>query len=281
MKYIKKIIHTILVAILINLIGILAISCNLKVILVDGVIKETIKEQILKNEYKEENLIISEEEINKITDDERVREILNSKEVQDLMNKYLDITMNSLIEEENIEEITLETDILEYLKNNRETLSELLGQEVTVEAIEKTEEQLESKEMTRVFKQTIENANRNMTTRERTVLKGYKVLTSTGFKLIILFAIFIDIILIAVIQKSIYRWIKTLSKSMIVSGILVFIMSLVVKWIVQLNASIKQFQTTSLSVTGIIIATIGILLRIVYKLFTKEIEKKEEKYEIS
>ena len=132
MKTFKKILIAILFLLLVNLISILIISVNLKTVLIDGVIKETIKEQIVRREEQNGNFVISEEIIAEISDDEKVQEILNSKEVQELMNKYLDLTVDGILDEEKLDEITIEKDILNYLKDNKETLSEIVGEEISV-----------------------------------------------------------------------------------------------------------------------------------------------------
>ena len=75
MNWIKKITKAFLTLILINLFILLAISFNLKKIIIDGVIKETITQRITKKDQQEENFIITEETINQITDDERVKEV--------------------------------------------------------------------------------------------------------------------------------------------------------------------------------------------------------------
>ena len=56
MKWIKKILISFLVLLLVNLISILILSFNLKEILVNGIIKETITTEIMKSTKKENNL---------------------------------------------------------------------------------------------------------------------------------------------------------------------------------------------------------------------------------
>ena len=112
MEIIKKILIAILVLVLIDIIFALAISFNLKKILVNGVIKETIVERITPKSYSEESYVITEEQIKEITDDPQIQEILNSPEIQQLMEKYLDTTVDGLIDEENLDEVALEQDMI-------------------------------------------------------------------------------------------------------------------------------------------------------------------------
>ena len=182
MKWIKKLITTFLVLVLINLISILILSLNLKKILVDGIIKETITAQITKKDQKESNFIITEETLNQITDDERIKELLNTKEVNDLLNKYLDLTVDSIIDESKLNEIEIERDMMNFLEKNKSSLEDLVGTEITEEAIENTRIQMESGDWSRSYKQSIKNTSKSINKTEKTVLVGYKFFISVKFK---------------------------------------------------------------------------------------------------
>ena len=219
MKIIKKILTGLLIFILIDLIAALAISFNIKSIIIDGIIKETIKQQVTAKEYQENSYTISEEQIKQITDDERVQEILNSPEVQGLLEKYLDTTVNGLIDESTLDEVELEKDMMNFLKENKEVLENKVGVEITDEMIDQVAEQAEGKDMTRAFKDNIRNSSKTMTTTEKKVLKGYSYIISNSFRILVIVLMIIDLILIAILQKSFYKWIKSMSHAMIISGI--------------------------------------------------------------
>ena len=192
MKFIKNMLIGFLNILLINLIFVFVISLNLKSIITDGIIKETIKQQITTNEYQEE--------ANKIvTDNEQINKILESKEVQDLIDKYLDVTINGVLDEKDISNIEIEKDMLDFLKENKEVLEKEVGIEITDEMISKTEEQLESRDLSKVFEQTINNTKNNLPEEAKVVLKGYNFLISLKFRIIILIAMIIDLLLIALI----------------------------------------------------------------------------------
>ena len=282
MKWYLKVLKTFLFILLINLIVLLAISFNIKKVLLDGIVVETITETIVKQDYKSENLIIPEEEINKITDDERVREILKSKEIQDLLNKYLDITIDTIIEEESIDEIELEKDILNYLNDNKETLSKVVGQDITEEMITSTKEQFEGKDISKAFKQTLDNTKNHITKKEKVMLKGYKILNSNQFRMIILFCIALTIILIAMIQKSFFQWIRTLGIAITISGILLIAFNFILKQIVFSSTNSFIINTDSFLYSSLIIMISGIWITALYIIVSVIISKrKEKKNEIS
>lgn len=283
MKIVKKILVALLCVILIGCIFFMAISLNLKKILINGVIKETIVESVIPKSYSEsgEKVVITEEQIKEITDDPRIQEILMSPEIQGLMEKYLDTTVNGLIDENNIDEIALEQDMMNFIKENRSVIEEKAGKEVTDEMIERAMEQVESKDMSRAYKQSIMNASRNMTTTEKEVLRGYRLLISPEFRIILLVIMIIDLVLIAVVQGSFYKWISSLGTSLLISGAGTMAASVITKKIVAQKTGFNNFDTSSLMQTGIIILVSGLIIVIVYNVISRLIKKKVGKHEVS
>ncbi len=276
MKWIKKIGVGLLTLILINLICLLAISFNLKKILINGIIKETITQQITKKDQQEGNFIITEDILNEITDDEQIRDLLNSPEVEELINKYLDITIYSMIDENYLDEIELEKDMLQFLQENKESLEKKIGHEITDEVISNTKQQVEDRDWSRSYKQTIQNASKSITSTEKTVLKGYKFLISKELRMIIIILIIIDIGLIALIEKSLFKWLKQLGRAMTVSGILLLVMCISVKIIIMKTMNFTSFHMESLQKTGIGMLISGIILIILLSIINKRIDKKKE-----
>lgn len=277
MKWIKKIIQGFLFLFLTSLIVTLTLSYSLKSLLLDDIVIETITSKITNKDYKEGNIIFDEEIENMITD-ERVKEFLKTPEIQELVEKYVNITLDAMTEEETIDEIELEKDILDYISDNKEVISEVVGEKVTDEMIEKTKDQMQGKDMSKSFKQTIKNMQKNMTKEEKRVIKGYRIATSSTFQFIILGLIGTTLLAIAILQKSFTNWINTLGKAMTVSGIMVLIMSIVVSKIVSSATEMKSFKMNSLSIRGLILFAIGITIILVYYLIMRWGKKK---YEVS
>ncbi len=274
MKWYKKIILAIISMILIDCFVILALSMTIQNVIINGVVKETIYKQFSRKEMNSNNYI-SEEQINAITDDERLKELLNTKEMQELINKYVDITLESMTEEERIEDIKIEEDMFNYIKDNKEQISKIIGQEVTNEMIEKTREQLETREMSKSFKQTIKNTASNMTTREKTILKGYKVFVSNDFKTIIIGIILISVAIGIIILRSLVDLQKLLSRVLLSSGFTIEIICVVVKYIVASKANISTINMTPLIIIGLIYFGVGVLLRIIYEVIIKRRKQNE------
>ncbi len=275
---IRKIGIGFLFILLINLIMALALSCNLKNMIVNGIVMETITEKIEKLNFNDSNEVTVDEELTKALEDERVKELLKSKEIQDLVNKYIDITINSIAEDEDLSNVEIEKDILDYIDNHKDVLEEVMGKEVTEEVINETKQQLEGKDISKVFKQNIDNTKKSLSPTEIKVVKGYKIIISNKFKWIVSGLIVLTLLLIALLQKSFYQWIDTLGKAMTVSGILIFVTSIAVKEIVIKASKMSRFQMNSTLITGIGITLVGLIIIVVYKIV--EVYKKNKKNEI-
>lgn len=276
MKILKKIVIAFLFFVLANLIGILVISYNLKDTLIDGVLKIIVAESI-KN--PEEKFFTEPIDIPLDIDNSQLQELLNSEEVKGLLEKYMDITIDGMTNEEKTDEITIEKDILDYLKNHKEELSSIVGQDVTDEMINQAANDFESKEKSKIFKEAIKNAENSLTSTEKAVIKGYKFFISKTFKYIVIALIILDLFLLAIIQMSFYKWIINLGSAMATSGVLLIIISFITRLIVKNVSGLEGFHITNLQTTGIMILIIGLFIVIIYKIIMNLIAKKKEEKE--
>ncbi len=279
MKILKKIVIAFLFLILINLITILAISYNLKDTLVEGVLKPLVEENI-KNQ--EDYLLNEPIDISLDIDNSQLQKLLNSEEVKDLLEKYMDITIDGMTDEKMLDEISLEKDIFDYLKNHKEELSNIVGQDVTNEMINQVAEEFEAKEKSKILKETIKNTEKNLNPTERIVIRGYKLFVSQTFKYIIIALIILDLFLLALVQLSLYKWIINLGIAMTTSGALLIIISFITRLIVKNVSGLEGFHLTNLQTMGIIILIVGLCVVVIYKLIMNLTKKKgEETYAIS
>lgn len=283
MNIIKKIFIAILNIILINVIVAFVISTNLKSFITEGVLKETLKNQVINttNNSIEEtpNINIANNEI--ITDNEVVNEILESKEFQDLLNKYMDTTINNLIDEENVTELEIEKDVLNFLEENKNSLEEKIGREKTEELLDTAKEKLTEKDISNYYNQTIANSSKNIPEEIKTVLKLYNLFISIKFRTILLLTALIDILLLALCFKSISKTFKSIGFSTLFSGIGTFIMVLIVKNVLKLLTNITNYNASLFFKSSIILTIIGIVLIVLGTIINKKTIKKEESNEVS
>ena len=275
----KKIIKVFLSFIIVLLMLFLTISFNLNKVIVDGVIKEIIITKISAKKVNNPN--ISEEVINTLPlpdylkNSEDINKLLEDQRVQEIINKYIDITLDNLTSEE-IKNIDIESDIINYINENKELIKEITGKEVTPEMIEDTKKVIEESNLNETIEDTIESTKESISTEEKIVLKGYKEIISTKTRIIVIGLIALCLLLIAIIEKSFYKWIKTGSICTIISGILVLLMGFILKLIVTSILPLPSFNVSYLYKSGLIQLIIGIVILIIYIVLNKVLVKKGE-----
>lgn len=275
----KKIIKVFLSFIIVLLMLFLTISFNLNKVIVDGVIKEIIITKVIPKKVNNPN--ISEEVINTLPlpdylkNSEDINKLLEDQRVQEIINKYIDITLDNLTSEE-IKNIDIESDIINYINENKELIKEITGKEVTPEMIEDTKKVIEESNLNETIEDTIESTKESISTEEKIVLKGYKEIISTKTRIITISLIALCLLLIALIDKSFYKWIKTGSICTIISGILVLLMGFILKLIVTSILPLPSFNVSYLYKSGLIQLIIGIVILIIYIVLNKVLVKKGE-----
>ena len=274
MNIIKKILSGIITIILTSLILLLTINFDLKKIIVDGVITEVIKYQITSSMYKSENK--EKQKIEYKTDNEQINEILESDEVQELINKYLDLTVESMVDEDSIDDINIEEDVMNYIKENKKILEEKTGVEITDEMIEKTKEQAEAQEISKGFIESIKKTRDNLTSTQKHVLKGYGFLTSIKLRVSLIMMIIISCVLLFILQTKKFVWLKSIASSTITAGVLVSTSSIIVKLIISKWAAIEILKTSILLKHGLIEVAIGIVILVAYFILRKITESQKE-----
>ena len=259
MKTFKNILIGLFSLILINLICLLMLSFNIQKSLVNGIVKEVIKNNYL---VQDKN----------ITNNEKINELLNSKETEELINKYLDQILSNVSDDKKLDENELKKDIIDYLRKNKKTISDISGKEISDVDIDKVEQELNNNS---INKNITINSNK-IPKESKQILKGYKSFISIKFQITLIVLIIIDLIIIGLLQWSLYKWIKTLSKCMITSGTLIIIMSLIVMGIVIVLSPLKSFNMNSLLLTGFVVLVLGIFILIIYDHFVdKEVIENE------
>lgn len=275
MKVLKGMVLAFLNFLLFSLVFSFIVSFSIRPLFVDGLVKNIVKEEF--SSEMSETLEIEEETVSKI---------LEVEEVNQFFDTYIDKTIAGLTDEEALNDISIGEDIIQYIKDNESTLEEQLGVDIPVDKIDEmvTEEELQM--IDEQYKSAISETRETMPEYQKNVIRIYEFLISTNFKIAVGVIIALILLLIAVVQKSFYKWLKNLSVSTIISGIFVLIMGTFVSWIV--NAAIAEmnvdfvFDAVSLYAGGGIACLSGIIIIIIYMIVKKMVEKRSEvKNEIS
>ena len=281
MKVIKKILIVILTIININIVVSLIVSFNFQKVIVDGVVKETFKSAISSNNYKEPNIQINESATSSkdlvTTSDERINKILESDAIQELIQDYMDKTLKSLDNPEELENIDFEQDVINYLKENKDVIETSSGVEITDEMLNETKENLEERDFNKLVKQKIRNTSNNMTQQEKELLKIYSFIISKKFKIFLGLLFLINSVIITILINPKHKVINNIGLSLLIGGLETIIMSYVLKSIIINYTNLTNFNIGSLINCSLIITIIGLIVILVYNSIVKLMKRRMEK----
>lgn len=281
MKIIKKILIVILTIININIVVSLIVSFNFQKVIVDGVVKETFKSAISSNNYKEPNIQINESATSSkdlvTTSDERINKILESDAIQELIQDYMNKTLKSLDNPEELENIDFEQDVINYLKENKDVIETSSGVEITDEMLNETKENLEARDFNKLVKQKIRNTSNNMTQQEKKVLKIYSFIISKKFKAFLGLLFLINSVIITILINPKHKVINNIGLSLLIGGLETIIMSFVLKLIIINYTNLTNFNIGSLINCSLIITIIGLIVILVYNSIVKLMKRRMEK----
>lgn len=220
----KKLLIYIMNIFILILILILTVSFTIKDITVDTVYKTKISTEIKENIKKEYPEI----------------EQIDDKEIKNIISKYIDVIAND-------EEITITKEVEQIL--SKYNISEQEKEEIINKVNEKNDEITET-----VKKEYVPSE------RDKFMLSVYNYLDSDIFRFITIILIFLFFILIVLLQKSLYKWMKEIGSDLIIVGLsIIFILPNVIK-----NMNETSLDISSIINFGKLYFIIGIALIIVF-----------------
>ena len=114
--------------------------------------------------------------------------------------------------------------------------------------------------------------------------KTYTYIVSNNFRLILIGGIVLDLLLIALVQWSLYNWMSTFGKALSTSGltliILYFIMNKIIETLLAEQTITLNIDTSKVLYMGIITIIVGILLIVIKHIIDNIIKNKKDNMEI-
>ena len=211
--------------------------------------EEVIKQmsESLKNEFPE----ITDENIKELEDSLRTNETIDN-----LMNKYTDKIMKDLTTDE-IENINIEDDLKTFMKENKATIEQVTGQNISDEKLDEfVDEVTQDEDINEAYKKMIEEAKTSMPEEGQVVLDGYNNVTTDNFMIGLIITSIISIIIIALLKKPYYKWIVNIAIAGIVSSLFIALIGGSIALV--LNVAI-EIETVGISAMPMLI-TSGIML---------------------
>ncbi|MBQ3307738.1 MAG: hypothetical protein IJG68_06085 [Bacilli bacterium] len=172
--------------------------------------------------------------------------------------------------------------IFNFISNNKEKISEITGIEVPDDVMEEVSDMIEKKDFSSVIEKIEKYQEDKMTPEQKRALKIIRFFSNDFLKKILIILIILHLIGIALLQFSLYKWIRNLSLAMMISGGLVALIAYSLKLFVLsvfsgISMNINPMLKPSIIciVASIVLLIIYIILRIILK--PKKKERKDEK----
>lgn len=273
MKIIRKILVFILGFVLFNLVGAFFLSISIKNIVQEEVIGSVIKQSLVSSIQTEQNITPEQQEI--------ISKALDNEQIDKLLNNVTDELINTLGTDNqklNSESIN---DLIDYFIENKEVLEQITGTSIAAEDLEKFKSSEEYQEATNAITKSINETSKQLSPTEKKVIQGYSYMISDNFKLVILGCIAINILLIAFIQWSLYKWLAIAGRSLYMTGITLIVMYFGMGAISQMllqevNMSI-ELDANNILLMGIGTIIFGLLLVVWCKIITNLINIHKKK----
>lgn len=250
----------------------LGIVINLEDAVVDTmnhVVEKEVKESVVV--YLKDNTTINKEEIEK-----GINGLFASDDVKKIMNQCIDKAFD-ILTNKSTEAINVTKEV-EQLINDSESILKSYG--VTLTESQKNEllEMTKDEEINKTIQNAIYEFKESMSPEIQKAVESYAFIRSKAFIYMLLGIIGISLLIIALLQKSYYKWLGELGGSCIFSGVVIGLLVPFIADFISKNLSSQNMyviSTESFKTYGYIVVAIGIISIIIKIVLSKILEKKE------
>lgn len=260
----KKFICGLLTVLLIILFSTLIFSFNFKNVVVNTISNGVVKKEIV------DSIDDVVSHLDDVIDDDaivKIEENIKQSEVIDQVTENIfDEVIGYLNDGKDINIVNIDGELEKLIDENRDTLAQY-----GIELTEKDKQEIiDSIAIDDVINDKIEEevmtVKENMSSEELFILNIYNVLTSSILQIGLIIGIVVDIILIALIKKSLYKWIFNVGIALICVGI---INAVWIPLVVNLIRGTINIDIGGIVTSGYIGLGIGILLIVIYNVIKK------------
>jgi len=210
--------------------------------------------------------------------------LLKNKEVLNLVQKYIDITIDGMLDNKKLNDVKLEEDIINFLLENKNSFEKEYNVKISDDDIRKLQE---DNTLTIIKGNYVDNvmiASAALSNTEKSMLKFYLFICSTTSKIILSVLILVSAVLIIVLQKSFSDTFKTIGVNVLTSGIFTIVLGIILHFVVNKSNNVDlglRFDLLKISITGLVATIIGILILVACFVIKKIINKHnmEEMYD--
>lgn len=267
MKFVRGLLTFLISSILFFMIVGLSVCFSVKDIVQHQLITEVFKQTIINESDENSNLNFND--VDELIDSDELNEIIDSAIID--FSSYIEGTSGGVSDE------TVDL-IIDFCIQHKDDFSNIVGEEIDMNELKSPEIRTELKNS---LNKSLQEINIDKNSPVATVVSAYGKITSNSFKTEMLITIAVLIILLGLVNWSIYKWMNPFGVVLITSGIVVSLFyaasTVLVKAIVNsINLSIN-LDTKMILIIGVSELVIGILLLIICAIINKAVNKNKAK----
>lgn len=206
-----------------------------------------------------------------ITEEQLIR-ILESPVAKDLVTEFVETVLED-VSSGDINDFNLGEKVLDFVEDNKSEIEEVIGTEVPMEKVEKFAKSEEVSKFNAQYKDVVGKVTTKIPAPLKSAIKTVEKFISEDFRNSCLLVVGILLVIIALLQWSWYKWIRTIGNTILGCGIFVFVIAFLGNIFSSLISNIIGMNTTlefSKAVYSSLVSVgLGATLLIIYSIIKK------------
>ncbi|OUP71721.1 hypothetical protein B5F09_13705 [Erysipelatoclostridium sp. An173] len=279
----KKFVSVVLAIIMVGLVVLLCINISIK-----SMAAKTVSNAVVANETTDQIQQVITENFPNVTDDQiqQIQEVISTSSsinsfTDDLLNQITEATLNG----EQVDTASIMNQLSQVFVDNVDQIEQVIDQDITDEQIQIVQERLTDQNGALQTKiNEVVDSVQNGSTSTTEFLQTYQTVSSMAVRVGCIIGIIVCIVLIGLLNRSLYGWSIYAGVVAIVSAIIIGLFAPLVVNAIEftiglrvLNMSI-DIPVSMLRVEGIVLGVIGIILIVAYIILSRKFPKYERSY---
>ena len=279
----KKFVSVVLAIIMVGLVVLLCINISIK-----SMAAKTVSNAVVANETTDQIQQVITENFPNVTDDQiqQIQEVISTSSsinsfTDDLLNQITEATLNG----EQVDTVSIMNQLSQVFVDNVAQIEQVIDQDITDEQIQIVQERLTDQNGALQTKiNEVVDSVQNGSTSTTEFLQTYQTVSSMAVRVGCIIGIIVCIVLIGLLNRSLYDWSIYAGVAAIVSAIIIGLLAPLVVNAIEftiglrvLNMSI-DIPVSMLRVEGIVLGVIGIILIVAYIILSRKFPKYERSY---
>lgn len=279
----KKFVSVVLAIIMVGLVVLLCINISIK-----SMAAKTVSNAVVANETTDQIQQVITENFPNVTDDQiqQIQEVISTSSsinsfTDDLLNQITEATLNG----EQVDTVSIMNQLSQVFVDNVAQIEQVIDQDITDEQIQIVQERLTDQNgaLQTKINEVVDSVQSGSTSTTE-FLQTYQTVSSMAVRIGCIIGIIVCIVLIGLLNRSLYDWSIYAGVAAIVSAIIIGLFAPLVVNAIEftiglrvLNMSI-DIPVSMLRVEGIVLGVIGIILIVAYIILSRKFAKYERSY---